>query len=181
MLKYFLLTCSILTSLMIDAAPINPVTGETENCMYIMEKQTKKLFMGIEIRTDNQKCLVDMPQVWGKFFQEKILEKIPHKVSNTVFALYADYDDDYTKPYSYILGCEVSTLDNIPEGLVGKVVPASSYAVFSTQGAYPQSLGTTWQAIWKSPLKRAYTYDFEVYTPDFNPQTKPEVKVYIAL
>jgi predicted transcriptional regulator YdeE len=50
------------------------------------------------------------------------------------------YEGDYTKPYSWILGCEVSSLDEIPEGLVGKVIPESKYAVFTTQGEFPQGL-----------------------------------------
>ena len=147
---------------------------------YTMEKQQRKLIMGIQIRTSNDTCQIDMPQIWQKFFQEKILEKIPHKVGSTIYAVYTDYEDDYTKPYSYIVGCEVSTLDDIPEEMVGTVVPASSYAVYKTQGEYPQGLASAWQMIWKAPFKRAYTTDFEVYNPDFNPQTNPEVKVYIA-
>ena len=179
MFKPFFLSCTIASSLMIHAEPI---TGAPENSMpYKMEKQQKKLIMGIQIRTSNQTCLSDMPQVWEKFMQEKIFEKIPHKVNSTLFAVYTDYEDDYTKPYSYIVGCEVTTLDSIPEGLVGTIVPPSLYAVYTTVGAFPQGLANTWQTVWKSPLKRAYTSDFEVYSPDFNPQTKPEVKVYIAL
>jgi predicted transcriptional regulator YdeE len=181
MFKSFLLICSIATSLMIQAEPIQ-TSGEIENSMpYKMEKQEKKLVMGIMIRTDNEQCLKDMPQLWEKLFKEKILEKIPHKVNKTILAVYTDYEDDYTKPYSYIVGCEVSTLDNIPEGLVGIIVPPSLYAVYTTAGPYPQGLSNTWQTIWKTPLKRAYTSDFEVYSHDFNPQTKPEVKIYIAL
>lgn len=177
MLKTLLFISSIAASLSIEATP----NGEIENSMpYTMEKQQRKLIMGIQVRTSNDVCQTDMPQIWQKFLQEKILEKIPNKVSNTVFAVYTDYEDDYTKPYSYIVGCEVSTLDGIPDGMVGTVVPASSYAVYKTKGEYPQGLASTWQTIWKAPFKRAYTTDFEVYEPDFNPQTKPEVKVYIA-
>jgi predicted transcriptional regulator YdeE len=110
-----------------------------------------------------------------------VLEKIPNKLNNTVFAVYTDYEGDYTMPYTYILGCEVSTLDVIPEGMTGKAIPEAKYAVFTSEGPYPQSLGAAWQAIWKTPLKRAYTDDFEVYPPDFNPQTNPAVKIYIAL
>lgn len=148
---------------------------------YTMEKQQTKLIIGIQIRTSNETCLIDMPQIWQKFFQENILEKIPHKISSTIYAVYTNYEDDYTKPYSYIVGCEVSILDTIPQEMVGTTVPASSYAVYETQGEYPQGLASTWQMIWKAPFKRAYTTDFEVYNPDFHPQAKPEVKVYIAL
>lgn len=178
LLESLLFICSIASTIKMEAAP----TGEIENSMpYTMEKQQKKLIMGIQIRTHNDTCLVDMPKIWEKFMQEKIAEKIPHKVSNTVFAVYTDYEDDYTKPYSYILGCEVTTLDSIPEGMVGIIVPSASYAVYKTQGPFPQGLSNTWQTIWKAPHKRAYTTDLEVYGTDFNPLTKPEVKVYIAL
>jgi len=177
-LESLLFISSIASSISIQAAP----NGEIENSMpYTMEKQQRKLIMGIQIRTSNDTCLVDMPQIWEKFMKEKTLGKIPNKVSNTIFAVYTDYEDDYTKPYSYIVGCEVSTLDSIPEGMVGTIVPASSFAVYKTQGEYPQGLASTWQTIWKAPYKRAYTTDFEVYGTDFNPQNKPEVKVYIAL
>ncbi|HSX37555.1 MAG TPA: effector binding domain-containing protein, partial [Chlamydiales bacterium] len=77
--------------------------------------------------------------------------------------------------------CEVASLDDVPEGLVGKTIPASKYAVFTTKGAFPQGLIATWQEVWKSNLSRSYTSDFELYRSDFNPQKNPEVKVYIAI
>lgn len=181
MFKSFFLVFSIATSLIIQAEPFRTI-GETDNSMpYKMEKQGKKLVMGIMIKTNNDQCLTDMPQIWEKFMQEKIIEKIPHKVNSAILAVYTNYEGDYTKPYSYIVGCEVLTLDDIPEGLVGTIVPLSLYAVYTTQGPFPEGLSNTWKTIWKTPLKRAYTTDFEVYGPDFHPQTKPDVKVYIAL
>lgn len=179
MLKTLFLAFSITSSLMIQAEPFKTI--REIDMPYKMEKQEKKLVMGIMVRTSNAECLKDMPQIWGKFTQEKFLEKIPRKVNNSILAVYTDYEDDYTKPYSYIVGCEVSTLDDIPEGMVGTIVPASLYAVYTTKGSFPEGLSDTWKTIWKTPLKRAYTTDFEVYGPDFNPQTKPDVKVYIAL
>jgi predicted transcriptional regulator YdeE len=53
--------------------------------------------------------------------------------------------------------------------------------VYTSQGAFPEGLVAAWQAIWKSNLHRAYTADFEYYSPDFNPATNPEIKVYIAI
>lgn len=72
-------------------------------------------------------------------------------------------------------------LDEIPEGLVSKVIPESKYAVFTTQGEFPQGLIAAWQAVWKSNLHCSYTSDFELYRSNFDPQKKPEVKVYIAI
>jgi predicted transcriptional regulator YdeE len=148
---------------------------------YNIEKQKKKFFIGLELRTNNEECSSAMPAHKERFFKENILAKIPHKINGNILALYTDYEGDYTQPYSWILGCEVSNLDEIPAGLVGKVIPESKYAVFTTQGEFPQGLIAAWQAVWKSNLSRSYTSDFELYRSDFNPQNNPEVKVYIAI
>lgn len=148
---------------------------------YILEKQKKKFFIGLELRTNNEECSSAMPKHKEKFFNEKIAEKIPNRINHDILALYTNYEGDYSKPYSWILGCEVSSLDEIPEGLVGKEIPESKYAVFTTQGEFPQGLIAAWQAIWKSNLFRSYTSDFELYRADFHPVNNPEIKIYIAL
>lgn len=148
---------------------------------HIIEHQNEKFFIGLELRTNNEECSLAMPAHKDRFFKENILSKIPNKINGDILALYTDYEGDYTKPYSWILGCEVSSLEQVPEGLVGKVIPESKYAVFTTQGEFPQGLIAAWQNIWKANLTRSYTSDFEVYRSDFDPQNNPEVKVYIAI
>jgi predicted transcriptional regulator YdeE len=107
---------------------------------YSIENKGQKFFIGLPLRTNNEECSLAMPAHKERFFKEKILERIPNKSNNQILALYTDYEGDYTKPYSWILGCEVSTLDEVPEGLVGKVIPPSKYAVFTTKGMFPQGL-----------------------------------------
>lgn len=148
---------------------------------YTFEKRKKHFFIGLELRTNNAECSTTMPAHKDRFFKENTLAKIPNKLNDNFVALYTDYEGDYTKPYSWILGCEVSSLDQIPPGLVGKVIPESKYAVFTTQGAFPQGLISAWQTIWKSNLTRSYTSDFELYRSEFHPQKNPEVKIYIAI
>jgi len=148
---------------------------------YTVEKRNQTFFIGLELRTNNEECSSAMPAHQERFFKENILAKIPNKINGNILALYTDYEGDYTKSYSWILGCEVSSLDEIPAGLVGKVIPESKYAVFTTHGEFPQGLIAAWQAVWKSDLFRSYTSDFELYRSDFNPQKNPEVKVYIAI
>ena len=148
---------------------------------YIIEHQKHKFFIGLELKTNNEECSVAMPAHKERFFKENIIAKIPNKINGNILTLYTDYEGDYTKPYSWILGCEVSSLDFVPPGLVGKEIPTSKYAVFTTQGEFPQGLIAAWQAVWKSNLSRSYTSDFEIYRSDFDPQKNPEVKVYIAI
>jgi predicted transcriptional regulator YdeE len=148
---------------------------------HTIEHQNKKFFIGLALRTHNEECSFTMPIHKERFFTENIYAKIPNKISDSILALYTDYEGDYTQPYSWILGCEVSNLDEVPDGLVGKVIPESNYAVFASEGEFPQGLVAAWQAVWKSPIRRSYTSDFEVYRSDFDPQKNPQVKVYIAI
>ena len=138
--------------------------------------------VGIECRTSNspEDGPVDIPQLWGRFYSEDIISKIPNKIANEVIALYCDYESDYTQPYSLVIGCAVSSLDNIPEGMVAKTIPAGSYAVFNAIGEYPTRLMETWGIIWQTELKRTYTGDYEFYGEKFTGSPK-EVEVYIAI
>lgn len=151
------------------------------NMNYVIEHQEEKFFIGLELRTNNEECSFAMPAHKERFFKENIFSKIPNKINGNIIALYTDYEGDYTQSYSWILGCEVASLEDIPVGLVGKVIPASKYAVFTTHGAFPHGLIAVWQEVWKLNLHRSYTSDFEVYPSNFDPERNPEVKVYIAI
>ena len=139
--------------------------------------------IGIECRTSNapEDGPQDIPRLWGQFYSEDIINKIPNKASNEVIALYCDYEGDYTQPYSLVIGCPVTSLDNIPEGMVAKAIPAGSYAVFRAIGEHPTSLIETWGNIWQTELKRTYTGDYEFYGEKFSSGSPKEVEVFIAI
>lgn len=150
---------------------------------YTVVKKPSITIIGIECRTSNspEAGPYDIPKHWEKFYKGDVISKIPNKTSNEVFALYCDYEGDYTQPYSLVIGCSVSSSDIIPEGMVAKTIPGGSYAIFSAVGEHPKSLIETWGNIWQQPeLKRTYTGDYEVYGDKFfaSPQ---EVEVYIAI
>ena len=139
--------------------------------------------IGIELRTVNQpgRADVEIPQHWDRFIRENVLEGIPHKKNEKVFVLYTDYEGDFTQPYSMIIGCEVASLTEIPDGLVGKTIPAGTYALFPAEGAFPESVMQAWQDIWNSSVNRAYTVDFETYPADFQEVEEPRVDIFIGL
>lgn len=150
---------------------------------YKVIQKSSIMVMGIECRTSNlpEAGPYDIPQHWEKFYKGDIISKIPNKTSNEVFALYCDYEGDYTQPYSLVIGCPVSSFDVIPEGMVVKTIPTGFYAIFRAVGEHPKSLIETWGNIWQQPgLERTYTGDYEVYGDKFlgSPQ---EVDVYIAI
>lgn len=175
---YLTLVCSW-GHCIIESSPTSQI--QNVNVNYVVEHEKEKFFIGLELRTNNDECSLTMPIHLNKFFQENIPAKISNKVNGDILALYTDYEGDYTMPYSWVIGYEVSNLDEVPEGLVGKIIPKSKYAVFTTRGEFPQGLIAVWQDIWNSALPRLYTSDFEVYRSSFDPQRNPEVKVYIAI
>jgi predicted transcriptional regulator YdeE len=139
--------------------------------------------VGIECRTSNSPDAApqDIPRLWDKFYKEKIIDHIPNKVSYEVIALYCDYESDYTKPYSLIIGCPVSSVDSVPAGMRAKIIPAGSYAIFPAVGENPPSVYEAWLNIWQTKLKRTYTGDYELYGNKSFSGSPKEVEIFIAI
>lgn len=149
---------------------------------YVTVQRPVLMVIGIECRTSNDPDAApqDIPLLWQKFYAEEIYNKVPNKASEEVIALYCDYEGDYTQPYSCVIGCPVSSLEQIPDGMVAKTIPAATFAVYKAAGEFPKSLIDTWGLIWSSPLKRTYVGDFEVYGKGFSGPSK-EVEVLVAI
>lgn len=132
---------------------------------YTVVQKPEVMMVGIACRTSNAPDAgpQDIPRLWQRFFSENIASLIRFKASSETIALYCDYAGDHTKPYTVVIGCPVTSLDEIPEGMVGKVIPSMTYALFDARGEFPESLVKTWQTIWQTDLKRTYTGDYEVY------------------
>jgi len=138
--------------------------------------------IGIKIKTSNQNAMQDIPQLWNRFYAEDI-KKIQNKLGEDVFAIYTEYEGNYTKPYSYILGCTVSSLDPIPDGMTGMTIPSAKYEIFIAKGKMPDKVVETWQHIWQSEIdaKRVYKTDFEVYGEKYGNPENSEVEIYIGI
>ena len=150
---------------------------------YITVNKATKKIIGIQLRTTNEnfQCMQDIPQLWQKFFAENIQAKIPNKINDNLLAVYNEYESDYTKPYSYLIGCEVSSLDNLPEGMIAIDIPAAQYAVFTAKGKLPDAIGATWHEIWNTDLNRTYLTDFEIYNEKSANPENGEVEIFISI
>ena len=140
-------------------------------------------FIGIPLRTSNAdpKSMQDIGVHWQRFYTDKIMDKIPGKVDNEVLALYTEYEGDFMKPYTLILGCKVSGVGNVPVGLVTKTIPEAKYAVFIAKGKMPDCIMECWKEIWSSDIERAYSNDFEVYGSKSQNPENTEVEIYISV
>ncbi|MGB6153108.1 MAG: GyrI-like domain-containing protein [Pricia sp.] len=140
--------------------------------------------IGIAIRTtnENNQAATDIPALWDHFIKENILEKIPNKVDNTVYALYTDYESDHTRPYTTILGCKTENLNVVPDGMMGRTFEGGDYIKFTTRGNLAKGLIIReWQKIWETDLDRRYTLDFEVYGEKARNPSDAEVDIMIAV
>ncbi len=140
--------------------------------------------IGIAIRTTNEggQSGKDIPQLWNKFISENIGDKIPNKLDNAIYCVYTDYEKDHTKPYTTIIGCKVSGLDEIPNDMIGKTIENSTYEKFTAKGNLTEgAVYNEWLKIWNSDLNRSFTSDFEVYDQRSANLQNGEVDIYIAL
>ncbi len=139
--------------------------------------------IGIEVKTTNEKGAKDIGALWGKFYGENIAGKIPNKESEEIYAIYTDYESDYTGKYTTVIGQKVTTLKSIPEGCIGREFQGGSHKKFMAKGAMPDAVVQAWKEIWDKDkiLNRKYTSDFEVYGDKSQNGDNSEVAIYIAV
>jgi len=129
--------------------------------------------IGIGIRTSNAAEMTGsnarIPGLWNDYFSAAVPAAIPNKKADqSTFAVYTDYESDHAGLYSLVLGRKVSSLDEIPDGMVGLKIPSGRYLAFSADGPVPDAIVAAWREIWtyfqENPQHtRAYCSDFEVY------------------
>lgn len=141
------------------------------------------MIIGISVRTtnENNQAAKDIGNLWGKFMSENVLGAIPNKIDSTVYSIYTDYESDHTKPYTTILGCKVSNLQSIPNGMIGKSFDGGNYVKLSAKGDLMKGLIVNkWTEIWSMDLDRAFTADFEVFSEKAQNPNDAEIDFLIA-
>jgi predicted transcriptional regulator YdeE len=141
--------------------------------------------IGISTETSNQnnQAAADLGKLWERFFAEEIASKIPNKENEDIYAIYTDYESDYTGRYTTIIGQRVSTLDHIPDGFVGREIKNERLIKYKAKGEMPRAVVDTWQEIWANDiaLYRTYNADFEVYGAKSQQGSDSEVEIYIGV
>lgn len=151
--------------------------------METIQKEAFKV-IGIKVRTTNEngQAANDIPKLWGKFMEENIAMKIPNKTDESVLCIYTNYEKDHTKPYDTILGCKVSSLDEIPNGMIGQEFKNANYTQFEAKGNLTKGVVyNSWLEIWQKDLDRTFTADFEVYGAKAQDPTNAELDIFVAV
>lgn len=137
----------------------------------------KKIVVGVSAITAN-----DAPDVgqtigglWGRLYQDKVVDTIKNIKNSFAIGLYSDYTSD--NKFCVTVGKEVSQAEN--NELTVKMIPAGKYAKFSIHGNMVTAVTQAWNEIWSMDLDRSFTGDFEEYlNDDFD---NADINIYIAL
>jgi AraC family transcriptional regulator len=149
---------------------------------------TRKQFniIGFEMKTKAREDL-NHPEIsafWEKIMKEELLEKIPNKVDQNQYGICADMNSaDNT--FVYIIGHEVSSMDNVPGGMIARTIPEAEYALFTVKGVFPKSIQDAFKFIYKewfpkSGYKHTGAPEFEYYDHRCC-QEIPEMDIYIPV
>ena len=146
-------------------------------------KETKLIGLALPFKTTNEngQSSIDCGNLWQKFEEEEYYLKIPGKKDDKIYAVYHDYDGDYTQPFSYFIGCAVKEHSRTPDGMNALVIPKGSYQKAIAKGKMPDCIGNTWKEIWSSDLPRIYRTDFEVYDERSRDWNNAEVDIFISV
>lgn len=144
----------------------------------------KMFLVGMTYYGDNEHG--EIPALWGRFGAR--MNRITNKKGFCAYGLCIEPDDyEETGKFQYIAALEVESLDTIPLEMVGKVLPAADYAVFTHKGpvtglreTYEKIYGT-WIA--ETDMEVIKGYDFELYDDRFKTPDDPEseIDIYIPI
>lgn len=139
--------------------------------------------MGISVTTTNKdgQSQKDIGELWQRFFTDNIASHIINKVSDEIYCVYTDYESNLDGMYLTIIGSKVSTVTEVPEGLICKKISAGKYLSFTSIGKLPDCVVATWQHIWQSSINRNFKADFDVYGPKSQDANNAEIETFVSI
>ncbi len=160
--------------------------------------------IGIELRTsfDDAEYSLAIKELWNRYINEKIGDSIPNQM-NPYATLGVNMDFNQEGDFSYLICKEVNSFSEIPQGMVGKTIPKSKYAIFTATGKRKANVGSSLGRVWNyffttwlpqsgytqkgisspnspSPYDDQAVPDFELYDERFTDEGF-EVDVYIPI
>lgn len=137
---------------------------------------------GLEITCTAQDGSI--PRLWGELFERR--SEVTNEVDTGVcYGLCSEYDES-TGLMNYLAAVEVTDLDHLPAGFVGRTIPASIFAIVLHKGSFDQ-LPATWARAYRDELPAAGLapagdYPFERYDERSDMSLpEPEVEIHIPV
>lgn len=143
---------------------------------------SEKKLAGFRARTSNADPAMHatIGGLWKQLFETGTFFSMKHKANAYSIGLYSDYENGAEGEYDITVGCEVTSYEDMPEGMTKKTIPAGHYAKFVIFGDMQAAVADAWQKIWQLPLARTYTGDFEEYISS-EADGNAEIHIYIAV
>lgn len=114
-------------------------------------------------KNENGQSGKDCGKLWQHFEENKVIEQIPNKIADEVYAVYYDYESDENGLFSYFIGCKVDDNAEKPENLDELLIPEQHYHKETAKGRMTDCITDAWKNIWSSGINRKFGFDFEVY------------------
>ena len=161
-----------------------------------MKKSNESLseikLVGITARTSNRleanPETAKIGQTIGNYFENNLSQKIASRIKpGTTYCAYTEYETDENGQYTYFVGEEVNSLDEIPDGFETLIIPASNYTKFECgPGGMPTVCIDAWKEIWEMQEadlggKRTYVADFEIYDERAKDYGNAILDIYIGV
>lgn len=136
-------------------------------------------------QTFDQDTRHGIPALWDKLIPQ--MGAVPNMTDGTTYGLCKGTGGDGA--FTYMAGVEVTSLDDVPDGMEGWEIPEQKYAVFThTLGSenIHEDIQPTVQYIWGSWAETsghtiANAPDFERYGPDFRPGQGQVIEFFIPI
>ena len=142
----------------------------------------EKFVAGVQTVTNNSAA--DMQSKIGGLWQKLysgIAQSMKNRTNRKSIGLYCDYQQN--GDYTVLAGCEIKSegiIDAEKSALSVKKISGGKYAKFVVKGDVQKAVGNAWGEIWKTPLERTFTGDFEEYQEDTE-SGSGTIIIYIAV
>jgi predicted transcriptional regulator YdeE len=148
--------------------------------------------VGLTARTNNNDEInpqtSKIGEIMGRYWSQNIAAQISDRINPGVtLAVYTEYDSNEHGVYTYFLGEEVNSFENISADLQKLTIPAAKYQKFTIpEGKMPEVVINAWQQIWKMSAndfggKRTFVADFEIYDQRASDPAKTSLDIYIGI
>ena len=153
----------------------------SRNLQFIEVKTPGIFIAGIAVRTTNQneRSQTDIGSLWTKFMTENIATQIESRVSDDIYCVYTDYENDHTGWYTAVLGCQITEPDE-SGGMFTALIPKGSYRVYKPEGKFPDCVADTWRQIWCDCPARSYIADYDLYKAGAECFEKTKTEIYVG-
>lgn len=133
--------------------------------------------IGLSVKTKNKdgKAREDIKTLFGNLIKEDVIDAIPGKLTYEIFCIYTDYESGDKGEFLAVVGCKTESLNDIPEGFIGRKIEKSLYRHYKIEDSNPDKVAKLWQEISASNTDRKYTTDFEVYGEN------ADINIYISV